>query len=65
MSLVKAYTRINEAMEDVRAILTNEDLPPEARVKWGQSVIRRFDLERETMIREHEDYRKEVINGPR
>ncbi len=65
MSLVTAYTILNKAMEDMKAILTDESIPDQAKVSWGKAVISDFDKERENMIREHEDYRKEVINGPR
>jgi len=65
MSLVTAYTILNKAMEDMKAILTDESIPDQAKVSWGKAVISDFDRERETMIREHEDYRREIHAQPR
>lgn len=64
MSMTQGYDLMARAMADMKAILSDESIPDQAKVSWGRAVITDFDRERENMIREHEDYRRE-INGPR
>lgn len=64
MSMTQGYDLMAKVMADMKAILSNEDIPDNAKVSWGRSVLDGYDRERENMIREHEDYRRE-INGTR
>lgn len=64
MSMTQGYDLQAELIEEFRAIVNSDECDDKFRVHLLRAKLNTFDRERNNMIREHEDYRRE-INGPR